>query len=56
MIKNIKNFDKDSSKKLLFSLTIFHSIILQRRKFGAIGFSYNYDWMNSDFNISYNTL
>jgi len=37
---------------LLFSLAFFHAIILERRKFGAIGWNIPYDWMNSDFDTS----
>lgn len=39
-------------QKLLFSLAFFHAIILERRKFGAIGWNIPYDWMNSDFETS----
>ena len=39
-------------KKLLFSLAFFHAIILERRKFGSIGWNIPYDWMNSDFEMS----
>jgi dynein heavy chain len=39
-------------KKLLFSLAFFHAIILERRKYGAIGWNIPYDWMNSDFEMS----
>lgn len=39
-------------KKLLFSLGFFHAIILERRKFGPIGWNIPYDWMNSDFDTS----
>jgi dynein heavy chain len=35
-------------KKLVFSLAFFHSVILERRKFGALGWNIYYKWMNSD--------
>ena len=39
-------------KKLVFALAYFHSAILERRKYGAIGWNIAYQWMNSDFEIS----
>jgi len=39
-------------KKLLFALSYFHAAILERRKYGAIGWNIAYEWMNSDFNTS----
>ena len=39
-------------KKLTFSLAFFHSIILERRKFGAIGWNIYYKWMDSDLETS----
>jgi dynein heavy chain, axonemal len=35
-------------KKLLFATAFFNAIILERRKFGAVGWNIPYDWMNSD--------
>jgi dynein heavy chain len=35
-------------KTLFFSLSLFHAVILERRKFGAIGWNIPYGWMNSD--------
>lgn len=39
-------------KKLLFSLAFYHSVILERRKFGAIGWNIYYKWMSSDLESS----
>ena len=39
-------------KKLVFALAFFHSVILERRKYGPIGWNVQYAWMNSDFDIS----
>jgi dynein heavy chain len=36
----------------LFSLGFFHAVILERRKYGAIGWNIPYEWMNSDFETS----
>ncbi|CAN0459342.1 unnamed protein product, partial [Ectocarpus sp. 12 AP-2014] len=35
-------------KKLCFSLVLFNALILERRKFGAVGWNIPYEWMNSD--------
>lgn len=39
-------------KKLVFALSYFHAAILERRKYGAVGWNIPYEWMNSDFQTS----
>jgi dynein heavy chain len=36
-------------KKMVFALAYFHAAILERRKYGAIGWNERYEWMNADF-------
>jgi dynein heavy chain len=35
-------------KKMFFATAFFNALILERRKFGAVGWNISYDWMNSD--------
>ena len=39
-------------QKLLYSLAFFHAVILERKKFGAIGWNIQYEWMASDLQTS----
>ena len=39
-------------KPLTYVITYFHAILLDRRKFGKIGFNVNYDFNESDYRIS----
>lgn len=35
-----------SFKRLIFSFYMFHSILIERRKFGPLGFNISYDFAN----------
>lgn len=39
-------------RTLLFSLCYFHSVLLERRKFGTLGYNVVYDFTYSDFEVS----
>jgi len=39
-------------KKILFGMCFFHSIILERKKFGPLGWNVLYEWNDTDFHVS----
>lgn len=41
----------DTYKKLLFSFAFFHAIVLDRRKFGPIGWNIRYEFTNEDLKV-----
>lgn len=46
----------DIYPNLLFSLCFFHSVLLERRKFGTLGYNVIYDFTMSDFEVSENII
>jgi len=46
----------DNFQKLVFGLTIFHSVLIERKKYGSIGFSDIYNFNDSDLETSINMV
>ncbi|XQJ27193.1 dynein heavy chain, putative [Leishmania guyanensis] len=43
-------------RNLLYSLCFFHSVLLERRKYGTLGYNVLYDFTSSDFDVSENII
>nr|PNR35709.1 hypothetical protein PHYPA_021559 [Physcomitrium patens] len=47
---------QDKYQKLHFALAYFHSVLLERRKFGTLGLNIPYDFNDTDFEVSNDLL
>jgi dynein heavy chain len=43
-------------KNLVYVVSFFHAIVLDRRKYGKIGWNVTYDFNEADFRISFRLL
>lgn len=48
----MSNSKPEKWKKLFLSLTFFHAIVRERRRYGPLGWNLRYDFNDSDFRIS----
>ena len=39
-------------RKMVFAISFFHALVMERRKFGALGFNIRYEFNDSDFHTS----
>lgn len=47
----LQSCQHDAFPPLIYVLAFFHAVILERRKYGKLGFNISYDFNESDFNV-----
>lgn len=50
------SFQTDNFKSLVFALSLFHGVIIERRKFGPLGFNIPYEFTDGDLKICMSQL
>jgi dynein heavy chain len=50
--EELESCPREEFKSLMYVLSFFHAAIMERRKYGKIGWNVNYDFNDSDFRIS----
>lgn len=56
LTKDVDDNKKDAFRNLLFSFCLFHAVILERRKFGPLGYNILYDFNDSDLETTIKSL
>ena len=56
LTKDIEPTKVEPFKNMIFSFCLFHAVILERRKFGPLGYNIHYDFNDSDLDTTLKTM